>query len=329
MRVINWGILGAAKFARDHMGRAIHEARGARLVALATADPAKATPFRAFAPDLRLHSDYAALLADPAVDAVYIPLPNHLHVDWAIRALDAGKHVLVEKPVALAAASIDPLIARRDATGLVCAEAFMIVHHPQWQRAKALIAEGAVGRLARVDGVFSYRNTDLENIRNRPETGGGGLPDIGVYTCGAARWATGAEPVDLAARIDWENGVDIFAQVTGTMAGPGGRFSLSVMTATRLAPRQEMVFHGEEGVLRLTAPFNAGLFGEAQVHLFRPGEADRIERFPGVRQYVLQVEAFGRAVRGEAGLGWTLEEARGTQAMLDAILAAAGPPPGA
>lgn len=329
MRVINWGILGAAKFAREHMGRAIHEARDARLAALATSDPAKAAPFRAFNPDIRVHTSYEALLADPGVDAVYIPLPNHLHVDWAARALGAGKHVLVEKPLALRAEEIDPLIALRDETGLLCAEAWMILHHPQWQRARALIAEGAIGRIGRVDGVFSYFNRDPANIRNRPETGGGGLRDIGVYTCGAARWATGAEPVALSAELDWENGVDTFAQLTGTMAGPGGRFHLSVMTSTRLAARQEMVFQGDQGVLRLPAPFNAGLFGEAQLHLFRPGEADRIERFPGARQYALQVEAFGAAIRGEAPFPWQLEDARGTQAMIDRAFAAAGAPPAA
>ena len=329
MRVVNWGILGAAKFAREHMGPAIHGARGARLVALATGAPARAEPFRALAPDLRVVADYATLLDDPAIDAVYIPLPNHLHVDWAAQALRAGKHVLVEKPVALRADEIDPLIALRDATGLVCAEAYMIVHHPQWQRVRALLAEGAVGRLGRVDGAFSFLNRDPGNIRNRPETGGGVLPDIGVYVFGSVRWATGAEPVAVSADLAWEGGVDTFAQVTARMEGPGGAFSYGAMVSTRLAPRQEMVFHGEEGVLRLTAPFNAGVFGEAQIHLSRPGEPDRIERFPGVRQYQLQVEAFGAAIRGEAPFPWRLEDARGTQAMIDAVYAAAGPRPGA
>jgi len=324
---VNWGILGAAKFAREHMGPAIHAAPGARLAALATSDAAKAAGFSAFCPDLRVHDGYEALLADPGIDAVYIPLPNHMHIDWAMRALDAGKHVLVEKPVALRADQIDPLIARRDATGLICAEAYMIVHHPQWQRARALVADGAIGRLRRVDGAFSFDNRDPDNIRNRPETGGGGIPDIGVYTYGSARWVTGAEPVSLSAHVEWENGVDVFAQVTAEMEGPGGRFSYSAMTSTRLAPRQEMTFHGDGGVLRLTAPFNAGVFGEAQIHLFRPGEPDRIERFPGVRQYILQVEAFGRAIRGEAAFPWRLEDARGTQAMIDRVFAAAGPRP--
>jgi predicted dehydrogenase len=129
---------------------------------------------------LRVHDSYEALLADPGIDAVYIPLPNHLHVEWTLRAIAAGKHVLTEKPVAMAAAEIDRLIAARDASGLQVAEAYMIVHHPQWQRARALLAEGAIGTLRHVDGAFSYDNrTDPGNIRNRPETGGGGIPTSG------------------------------------------------------------------------------------------------------------------------------------------------------
>jgi len=329
MDAINWGILGAAKFAREHMGPAIHAARGARLAALATSSPDKADPFRAFCPDLRVHDGYAALLADPQVDAVYIPLPNHMHVEWATKALKAGKHVLVEKPVALRADEVDPLIALRDQTGLQCAEAYMIVHHPQWQRVRALLAEGAVGRLRRVDGAFSFDNRDMGNIRNRPETGGGSLPDIGVYTMGSARWATGAEPAEISAWIEWENGVDVFAQVNAEMAGAAGRFSYSAMTSTRMAPRQEMTFHGDQGVLRVLVPFNPTVFGPAELRLSRPGEAERVERFPGINQYVNQVEAFGRAIGGAAPFPWRLEDARGTQAMIDRVFAAAGPRPGA
>lgn len=324
MTTVNWGVLGAANFAREHMARAIHEAEGARLAALATAHPAKAEGFRAFCPDLKVHASYEALLADPGIEAVYIPLPNHLHVEWTRKALQAGKHVLTEKPIAMTADEIDALIALRDATGLVAAEAYMIVHHPQWQRARALIAEGAIGRVLHADAHFSYDNrADPGNIRNRPETGGGSIPDIGVYAYGSLRWATGAEPVALRTRIERENSVDTFALVSGDMEGPGGRFSFHAMTSMRLFPRQEVVFQGEAGLLRLTAPFNAGLFGEAQLHLFRAGQPDHLERFPGARQYRLQVEAFGHAIRGGAPYPWRLEDARGTQAMIDRVFAAA------
>jgi predicted dehydrogenase len=326
MTAVNWGILGAAYFARQHMARAIHEAEGARLFALATSHPEKAEGFRAFCPDLKLHDSYEALLADPAVEAVYIPLPNHLHVGWTLKAIAAGKHVLTEKPVAMRAGQIDGLIAARDDAGLLVTEAYMIVHHPQWQRARALVAEGAIGRVLHADAHFSYDNrADPGNIRNRPETGGGSIPDIGVYTCGSVRWVTGAEPVALRSRILREGGVDVFAQVTAEMEGPGGRFSYHAMTSMRLTPRQEVVFQGETGLIRLTAPFNAGLFGEAQLHMLRPGKADHVERFPGVRQYRNQVEAFCHSLRTGAPYPWSLEDARGTQAMIDRILAADSP----
>lgn len=320
MQTVNWGILGAAKFAREHMARAIHEAEGARLLALATSDSAKAEGFRAFCPDLKVHASYEALLADPGVDAVYIPLPNHLHVEWTRKAMEAGKHVLTEKPIALRAAEIDPLIALRDRTGLFATEAYMIVHHPQWQRARQLVAEGAIGRILHADAAFSYDNrADPGNIRNRPETGGGSIPDIGVYAYGSVRWVTGAEPVALRSRIVRENGVDVFAQVVADMEGPGGRFTYAAMTSMRLPARQEVVFQGEAGLIRLTAPFNAGLFGEAQVQMFRPGQPDHVERFPGARQYRNQVEAFGRRIRDGAAYPWSLEDARGTQAMIDQV----------
>lgn len=326
MKTVNWGVLGAAKFAREHMARAIHEAEGARLHSLATSDPAKAEGFRAFCPDLKVHASYDALLADPEVDAVYIPLPNHLHVEWTRKAALAGKHVLTEKPIALAAVEIDGLIALRDASGLLVTEAYMIVHHPQWQRARQLVAEGAIGRILHADAAFSYDNrADPGNIRNRPETGGGSIPDIGVYAYGSVRWTTGAEPVAVRSRIARENGVDVFAQVMADMAGPGGRFTYAAMTSMRLPPRQEVVFQGEGGVMRLTAPFNAGLFGEAQLHLFRPGQPDHVERFPGARQYRNQVEAFGRTIREGAPYPWSLEDARGTQAMIDRVFASDRP----
>ena len=316
---IRWGVLGAANFAREHMAPAIHAAKGAKLTALATSSAEKAAGFRAFAPDLRIHDSYDALLADPDIDAVYIPLPNHLHMEWTTRALQAGKHVLCEKPIAMQADQIDALIALRDKTGLVAAEAYMIVHHPQWQRAKALFEDGAISKLVLVDGVFSYDNrSDPGNIRNKPETGGGSLPDIGVYTFGSARFVTGEEPEDVQAFIKRENGVDVFAHVTANFPS----FRYSSITSMRMFTRQEMVFHGEAGVMRLTCPFNAGVFGQAELTLERGGMSVTTERWPGVNHYVTQVENFGRAVRGEQAYPCPLEFSQGTQRMIDMVLAA-------
>jgi predicted dehydrogenase len=320
MEPVNIGVMGASSFALAQTARAIHEARGARLAALATSSAAKAEPFKAFAPDLVVHPDYDAMLADPTIEVVYIPLPNHLHVEWTLKALEAGKHVLTEKPIAMTAPEIDALISARDRTGLFASEAYMIVHHPQWQRVRTLIDEGAIGRLRHVDTVFSFDLPDVGNIRNRPETGGGSIPDIGVYAYGSARFAARAEPVELSSRIRREHGVDVWAQVTGTMAGPTGEFSYCALTSTRLYSRQEVTFQGENGLIRVTTPFNAGVVGEAQVHVVQ-GETTRVERFPGVRQYVLEFENLVATLRTGVEFPWTLEDARGTQAMIDLVRA--------
>ncbi|MBT8409021.1 MAG: Gfo/Idh/MocA family oxidoreductase, partial [Alphaproteobacteria bacterium] len=279
--------------------------------------PDKAAAFQAFAPGLRIHDSYQALLDAPEIDAVYIPLPNAMHVDWTLKALAAGKHVLCEKPMTMAEAEFDSLIAARDASGKLAAEAYMIVHHPQWQRARELVQSGAIGTLRHVDGAFSFFNTDMSNIRNQAETGGGALGDIGVYPFGATRFVTGAEPVSVKARIDFENGVDTFSLVTAQFPD----FTFSGMVSIRLALRQEIVFHGDKGVLRLTAPFNAGVFGEAMVHL-RQGPQERTERFTEARQYTLQVEAFCRSVRTGAPYPCPLEFSRGTQRMIDMVFEA-------
>ena len=318
---LRWGILGAAKFAREHMGPAIHAASGGTLAALATGNAEKAAAFQALFPGLKIHTEYDALVADPQIDAVYIPLPNHLHVKWALRALDAGKHVLVEKPLAMQAAEFDAVIARRDATGLMAAEAYMIVHHPQWQHAKALYEAGAIGELISVRGVFSYDNSaDVDNIRQKPELGGGGVPDIGVYTYGCTRYLTGQEPLQIThADLDWEGGVDVYAEVCARFPG----FRYHAINSMRMYAHQEMQFHGREGMIRLTAPFNAGVFGEAQVTLHKRKMTTETRRFPSANQYVLQVEAFNRAVLDGADYACPLEFSRGTQAMIDMVFAAA------
>ena len=316
-----FGILGAAKFARDQMGPAIHAARGCELVAIGSSSG------RGFDwhPSLRVHDSYDAVLSDPDLDAVYIPLPNHLHVEWAVRAAEAGKHVLVEKPATLQASGFDQLIETRERTGKLIAEAFMIVHHPQWQAAKRLLTDGAIGKLHQVDARFSFRNTDDANIRNRAETGGGALPDIGVYIFGGPRFATGSEATHLETRVAYENGVDTFARIDAQMDGPLGPFTYSGMVSTRLHNRQEVTFHGEEGVLTLPVPFNARVFGQAELRLAR-GMDVTTTRWPDVNQYVLQVEAFAETAQGGGGYFPDLEFSRGTQAMIDACYAASPRP---
>lgn len=322
MKPVRWGVLGNAKFARDHMAPAIHMAENAELAALGTSKPGAATGWD-FCPGLA-QKTYDDLLADPTIDAVYIPLPNHLHVEWTLKALRAGKHVLTEKPIAMKAEEIDAIIAERDRTGLLAAEAYMIVHHPQWIRARELVQGGAIGKLRHVDAFFSYDNhEETQNIRNRPETGGGGIRDIGVYTYGSARFVTGAEATDISCRMIRENGVDVWAELDAILEGPLGRATYTAMTSMRLQNRQEVTFHGDKGLLKVAnGPFNANLFAEARIELHND-QTITSERWPAANHYKIQVENFGKSLRTGAAYPCPLEFTRGTQVMIDAAFATA------
>ncbi len=312
---VRWGVLGAAKIAKEWLCPAIHQSDRGVVAAIASRSDKGAALARPYG--ARLHGDYEALLADPEIDAIYIPLPNGQHVEWTGKCLRAGKHALCEKPIALKAAEIDRLIALRDETGLVAAEAFMVVHHPQWIRAREIVASGELGKLRQVQGAFSFFNDDPANIRNRPEDGGGALRDIGVYPSVATRFVTGREPVAARSRIDWEGGIDAAARV----AVDFGDFALDFYVSMRLAIRQEMVFHGERGWLRVRTPFNAKLYGDDVLEVRTGGTTTRLERFPLVNHYVAQIDAFNASVLDGAAYACPLEFSRGNQAMIDMIYA--------
>ena len=192
--MFRWGILSTAKIAREHMIPALINSDNGVVAAIASRDEARAQAVAACFGVPHAFGSYEALLASDAVDGVYIPLPTSQHVEWAIRAADAGKHVLVEKPLALAAEDIRPVIAARDRNGVLVCEAFMVVFHPQWLKVRELVAEGAIGRLRHIQGAFSYFNDDPANMRNILALGGGALPDIGVYPTVA--WTrSGSRPV--------------------------------------------------------------------------------------------------------------------------------------
>ncbi|WP_171173626.1 Gfo/Idh/MocA family protein [Ruegeria sp. HKCCD8929] len=317
LSVVKWGILGAANFAKIRMGPAIHVAKNAELVAIASGSLGAASDFLPSCPGLRLHSSYEALLNDPGIDAVYIPLPNDLHVPWTLKALDAGKHVLCEKPIALKEADYETLIARRDAAGKLAAEAFMILHHPQWHRVKTLILDGAIGELRHIGGCFTYNNEGGKpGFRDKEAHGGGGVRDIGVYLFGAARFVTDAEPQGLRAELRFEGEVDTFANVTASF----GDVTFNAMTATRLASKQDMVFHGSRGHIYLPAPFNPGTHAEGQIHVVGNNGNWIVERFPDINQYSLQVENFGVAMKDPSSFVCPLEFSRGTTVMVNAVL---------
>ncbi|MHA7887052.1 Gfo/Idh/MocA family protein [Roseicyclus sp.] len=311
---IRWGILGASGFARKITGPALNEARRSRLAAVATRDPARAAPFAEIAPGLTVHDSYEALLADPGIDAVYIPLPNALHVEWSIRAAEAGKAVLCEKPIALHAAEFDRLIAAREATGQLIAEAWMPAHHPQWTMARDLVAAGALGRLRTVTGHFCYGLHDPANIRLSADLAGGALRDVGVYPIGGFRFATGLEPRVVWADAIRENGVDTSAWVQAQ----AGEVRFAFHVSMRTQRRQEMVFEGDAGTLTLTAPFNPGQYAEARLILSRDSGPTETHAFPEPRQYALQAEAVAAHLLDGAAFPYPLEAARGTQVVLDA-----------
>lgn len=321
-KMFRWGILSTAKIGRDHVIPQFQDSENGVVNAIASRDHdrARAVADR-FGVPLTFGS-YEALLASPDIDGVYIPLPTSQHIEWAIKAAQAGKHVLVEKPIALHAGQIAPLIEARDAAKVLVSEAFMVTYHPQWHKVRSLIAEGAIGRLRHVQGAFSYFNTDPSNMRNNPALGGGGLPDIGVYPTVATRFSTGREPLRVQATVelDPDFGTDRYASVKADF----GEFEMSFYCSTQMAARQIMVFHGEDGFIEVTAPFNSGDYGHPTVMLESRGH-DRAStfRFGGVRQYRLQAEAFVRKVNGGDDEVFTLEQSVLNQKFIDAVHRAA------
>ncbi|MCP3848889.1 MAG: Gfo/Idh/MocA family oxidoreductase, partial [Gammaproteobacteria bacterium] len=214
---------------------------------------------------------------------------------------------------------IDELILLRDTSRLLVAEAYMILHHPQWHQAKQLFESGVIGKVVLVNSVFTYNNReDKGNIRNRTETGGGGIRDIGVYNYGCTRYVTGEEPLNiLSVDIHEENGVDVYAHVVTEFPS----FRCSTTNSMRMALRQEVIFHGENGIMRLSAPFNPGVYGEARIDLIKPGHETSSWRYPELNQYILQVESFNNNISTPKNYPCSLEFVRGTQVMIDMIFA--------
>jgi predicted dehydrogenase len=319
--MFRWGVLSTAKIAREHMIPAIVASENGVLAAVASRDAGKARALAERFGASHAFGSYEAMLASDLVDGVYIPLPTSQHVEWAIRAADAGKHVLVEKPLALNAADILPVIAARDRNKVLVCEAFMVTYHPQWLKVRELVQDGAIGRLRHVQGAFSYFNDDPSNMRNILSLGGGALPDIGVYPVVSTRFVTGLEPLRIQAAVERDKtfGTDIYSTVRADF----GDFDLTFYVSTQLAARQVMVFHGDQGYVEVISPFNAGLYDHHRIELHNaPHTEAAVYRFPGTQQYQLEAEAFVRAARGGGDRVFTLEESVLNQKAIDAIFRA-------
>ncbi|MFD1882540.1 Gfo/Idh/MocA family protein [Paracoccus pacificus] len=316
--MLRFGIMSTATIGRDHVVPAIQDAENCVVTAVASRDPARARAMadRFGAP--HAFGSYEDMLASDVIDAVYIPLPTAQHGEWTIKAADAGKHVLCEKPIALRADDIDALIAARDRNRVLISEAFMITYAPVWHKTRALIAAGAIGKLRHVQGVFTYYNVDPQNMRNQPELGGGALPDIGVYPTISTRFATGSEPLRVQADVERDPtfGTDIYASVRADF----GDFELSFYVGTQLAARQSMVFHGDKGFIEVKSPFNANRWGPETLELTDRNRSEtRVFHFQDSRQYRLEAEAFARQALGGKPEVVSLEESKRNQTLIDAI----------
>jgi predicted dehydrogenase len=317
--MLNVGILSSAKIAREHLIPAALAADDVNLQGIASRSAQTAQALASHFQIPKAYASYDELLADATIDAIYIPLPTSQHVEWAIRCADMGKHVLVEKPLALKAEDIEPVVEAAARNQVIVSEAFMVHYHPQWHKVRELIGDNRIGRLRQVQGSFSYYNRDPQNMRNQPALGGGALPDIGVYPIVTTRLVTGSEPVTVSGNVDFDDqfGTDTYASAEIDFAD----FNLSFYVSTNMALRQTMCFHGESGFIEMSAPFNAGGYDQARVTLCNQSHDETaIFTFSSVDQYRLQFEAFARAVKaGDDSELFSLASSIQNQRVIDAI----------
>ena len=325
MNPVRWGILSTAKIGLQKVIPAMQRSESCEIRAIASRDLSAA---QSAARDLGIpvaYGSYDELLADSEIEAIYNPLPNHLHVPLSIRAAEAGKHVLCEKPIALDANEASKLIEARDRAGVLIQEAFMVRYHPQWLRVRELVRSGRIGTLRSVQGFFSYNNRDPKNIRNIADIGGGGLYDIGCYPITGARFAFEGEPSRVMGLIerDPEWGIDRLTSAILEFAGGHATFTCS----TQIVPYQRIHFFGTSGRIEIEIPFNAPpdrpcrIFIDDGKQLGNAGV--QVEELPTADQYTAQGEVFSAAVRSGEALEFPLENAVHGMRIIDAVFRSA------
>jgi predicted dehydrogenase len=322
---LRWGVLSTAAIGLKKVIPAMQLGQSASIDAIASRDLGKARQAATALGIPRAYGSYEELLADPEIDAIYNPLPNQLHIAWTIKAAEAGKHVLCEKPFSMTVAEAESLLAVRSRTGVKIGEAFMIRSYPQWLRVRELLNQGRVGELRSVFGFFSYFNADPTNIRNQVEAGGGALMDIGCYLIHASRYAFAQEPTRVVARIERDPRLQTDRLTSAILDFPGGQ---SVFTcSTQLVPYQRVHFIGTRGRIELEIPFNAPK--DRPTRLFIDGSGDLLgggistETFPVSDQYTLQGDAFSKAVLENTEVPVPLEDAINNMAVIEAIFKSA------
>ena len=322
---IRWGVLGVANIAVKKVVPAMQRGEQCQVTALASRDLARA---RAAAGPLdisKVYGSYEELLADPDIDAIYNPLPNHLHVPWSIKAAEAGKHVLCEKPIALSTDETRELIAARDRTGVKIGEAFMVRTHPLWLRVRDIVRSGAIGELRAIHSIFSYFNADPKNVRNQADIGGGGIMDIGCYPITMSRFLFGREPARVSSLIehDPQMKTDRLSSVLLDYAPGHAVFTCS----TQLVPFQRMNVLGTKGRIELEIPYNIPPDEPSRIRIDDgsqlAGRAAKTEEFPAIDQYTIQGDAFSRAILENTGVPVPLEDALANMTVISGVFRAA------
>ncbi|MEO5805943.1 Gfo/Idh/MocA family oxidoreductase [Devosia sp.] len=319
---VRWGILSTANIGMAKVTPAIMKSAHSEVVAIASRDLAKAQAAAAELGIAKAYGSYEELFADPDIDAIYNPLPNHLHVPMSLAAAKAGKHVLCEKPIAITTAEAEQL--RAIPPGIVFYEAFMVRFHPQWLRARDIVRSGELGEVLAINAVFTYFNADPGNVRNQADIGGGGILDIGCYPITIARFLFDAEPTRVVSLIERDQrfGTDKQASV---IADFGNGRQLSFICSTQLTGHQRVTVLGTKAKLEVIIPFNALPDEPSAITIDMSSNLDgslaRREILPACDQYTEQAEAFALAVLGEQPLPWGLDTAIASMKVLDAIVA--------
>ena len=319
---VRWGILGAARIAMERVIPATQACPRAEVAALASRSLDKARGAAARRNIPRAYASYEELLADPDVDAIYNPLPNHLHVPWSIRAMEAGKHVLCEKPIALDAAEARQLIAARERTGKLVQEAAMVRTHPRWLGARELVRAGRIGPLRAMTGFFSYYNDAPDNVRNQPGIGGGGLLDVGFYPITMSRFIFEAEPVRVIGMLERDPRFGVDRLASAMLEYPGGA-QATFTCATQLSHHQWVDLYGPKGRIGMDMPWSMPDDRESRLLLDdgRSLTKDTVVpvTFPACNQWIIQTDLFCQAIQEGRPAPIPIEDAVANMEVIDAL----------
>jgi predicted dehydrogenase len=317
MNKLRWGILSTSNFALTKIIPALGNCRYAEVAAIASRDLQKAQRVAAEKGIARAYGSYEELLADPEIEVIYNPLPNHMHVPWSIKALEAGKHVLCEKPIALSSAEAMSLLneAKKYPQQKVM-EAFMYRHHPQWQLAKQLVEEGKIGELRTIQSFFSYFNKNADNIRNIADVGGGGMMDIGCYNISLSRFIFDAEPQRVLGILEYDPAFKTDRIASGIL--DFGRGTSTFTCSTQLSPYQRVNIFGTEGRVEIEIPFNAPPDRPCRIWHQHGNETEEIE-FEVCDQYTIQGDLFSQAVMNDTPVPTPLEDAVANMKVIEAL----------